>query len=361
MAYSTQDILNQMATLSGQGLSNADVIAQLGTMGISPMQAVDAYSTRSDLFAQPDEIMQGASFGSPESTQAWVDKNAANPRYQARSQMLDYASQFMPPAPDLSATYFNPDGSGYQTSNTPPAPRAPDRVGGGFGGPGAFGQYGGYGAFGTQSNPWMSGVADDIMRRTNDALGQSFNGIRSNAVGVGGLGGSRQGVAEGVATRGAMDSMQGNLANLYGQDWTNTQNRGLQQYNTDTSAYLGNQGQWLNYGLGVGGLQNQRYGMDQNYNLGLGNQALTNQGQQLGFYNTQRQLDQSGLALGANLYANGIGGEWSPIQNAADIYKPFSGMGGSETASSSNGGGALGALGGLWGGAKFGKDMGWWG
>lgn len=359
MAYSTQDILNQMATLSGQGLSNADVIAQLGTMGISPMQAVDAYSTRSDLFAQPDEIMQGASFGSPESTQAWVDKNAANPRYQARSQMLDYASQFMPPAPDLSATYFNPDGSGYQTSNTPPAPRAPDRVGGGFGGPGAFGQYGGYGAFGTQSNPWMSGVADDIMRRTNDALGQSFNGIRSNAVGVGGLGGSRQGVAEGVATRGAMDSMQGNLANLFGQDWTNTQNRGLQQYGIDTNAALGNQGQMLNYDLGLGGLQNQRYGMDQNYNLGLGSQALTNQGQQMSFYGQQRGQDLQQLGLGADLYSRGIGGEWAPIQNAGSAYSPFSGFG-STTSSGQQGGGWQGGIGGALAGGSLARQLSWW-
>lgn len=342
MAYSTQDILNQMATLSGQGLSNADVIAQLGTMGISPMQAVDAYSTRSDLFAQPDEIMQGASFGTPESTQAWVDKNAANPRYQALSQMLDYSTQFMPPAPDLSSTYFG-SGGGYRSS--PPAQRPPVMVGGG--------------SFGKQSNPWMSGVADDIMRRTNDALGRAFNGIRSNAVGVGGLGGSRQGVAEGVATRGAMDSMQGNLANLFGQDWTNTQNRGLQQYGIDTNAALGNQGQMLNYDLGLGGLQNQRYGMDQNYNLGLGSQALTNQGQQMSFYGQQRGQDLQQLGLGADLYSRGIGGEWAPIQNAGSAYSPFTGFG-STTNSGQQGGGLAGGIGGALAGGSLARQMSWW-
>lgn len=236
----------------------------------------------------------------------------------------------LPPAP----TFDNIAGTPVTSS----APVPPTNNGGGMG---AFGSYGGYGSFGTQSNPWMSSVADDIMRRTQDALGQSFNGIRSNAVGVGGLGGSRQGVAEGVATGRAMDSMQGQLANLYGQDWTNAQGRGLQQYNTDTSAYLGNQGQWMDFGLG------------------LGNQALTNQGQQLSFYNQGRQLDQSGLALGADLYTRGVNGPWAPIQNSNNVLGNYTGFGSSST-SGQQGGGWQGGVGGALAGATLANNAGWW-
>lgn len=164
----------------------------------------------------------------------------------------------------------------------------------------------------TPTNPYLAGMADDIQHRTNETLGQSFNAIRGNAVGVGGLGGSRQGVAEGIATKGAADSLQGNLANLYGQAYNSDQNRALQQY-----------------------------GYDQN------------------FYGNQRSQDLAGFNLGMSAIPQGLQTQWSPLTTAGSIYGQFSPFG-TTTQSGQQGGGALGALGGGLGAAQIGKLAGWW-
>jgi hypothetical protein len=90
----------------------------------------------------------------------------------------------------------------------------------------------------TATNPYLSGVADDMQRRTADLLGQNNQAIRGNFVGSGGLGGSRQGVAEGVAAGKAADYLQGNLANLYGNAYNQDQSR-LRQDWTLGSGMLG--------------------------------------------------------------------------------------------------------------------------
>jgi hypothetical protein len=191
---------------------------------------------------------------------------------------------------------------------------------GGMLGGGAFGPAGGYGYFGTQGNPYLDGMAGNIMRQSNLGLNDAFNQIRSNDVSNGTLGGSRQGVAQGVAIGRAQDALQGNLANLYGGAFEGQQNRGLQQYGIDTNAYLGNQGQ------------------------------------QLSFYNSQRQLDQNGAALGAQLYGMGQQGQWTPYQNAGSIYSGFGGYG-TQTGQQSQGGGAMGAFGGALGGAQMYQNL----
>jgi uncharacterized protein YneF (UPF0154 family) len=183
-------------------------------------------------------------------------------------------------------------------------------------GGGAFGPAGGYGYFGTQGNPYLDGMAANIARQTNLGLTDAFNQIRSNDVSNGTLGGSRQGVAQGVATGRAMDSLQGNLSNLYGGAFDSQMNRGLGQYQTDTNAYLGNQGQ------------------------------------QLDFYSNQRAQDQNGAALGAQLYGLGQQGQWSPYQNAGQIYGNFGGYG-TQTGQQSQGGGGVGAIGGALGTAQL--------
>jgi hypothetical protein len=99
--------------------------------------------------------------------------------------------------------------------------------------------------------------------------------------------------------------------------------------------------------------------MDQNYDLGLGSQALTNQGQQLSFYGQQRGQDLQQLGLGADLYKAGIGGEWAPIQNAAGAYGPFSGYG-TTTNTGQQGGGLAGGIGGALAGGSLARQMSWW-
>lgn len=164
----------------------------------------------------------------------------------------------------------------------------------------------------TSTNPYLTGMADDISRRTQEMLGQNNLAIQGNAVGVGGLGGSRQGVAQGLAASKAADYLQGNLSNLYGTQYSNDQNRALQQY-----------------------------GMDQ------------------GFYTGQRGQDLAQAGMGANMLGQGLQTQWSPIENAAKTYGQFSGMG-TTTQNQSSGGGLGGVLGGALGTAQLGKNMGWW-
>jgi hypothetical protein len=81
----------------------------------------------------------------------------------------------------------------------------------------------------TATNPYLRSIADDMQRRTTDLLGQNNLAIQGNAVATGGLGGSRQGVAQGQAASKAADYLQGNIAGLYGNAYTGDQNRLLQQ------------------------------------------------------------------------------------------------------------------------------------
>jgi hypothetical protein len=196
---------------------------------------------------------------------------------------------------------------------------------------GVAGAYsGGYG-MGTQSSPWLDAMASELGRRTNLGLSDAFNQIRSDSVGVGGLGGDRQGIAQGVAARGAMDSLQGQLANLYGTDWTNAQNRGLQQYGMDQ-----------NYALGQGGLANQKYGMDQN------------------FYTAQRGQDLNSLGLGANIYDIANKDGWTGLLNANNIFNTSAGNNTTTTGGTNAGGGWQGILGGALAGGALAGQAGWW-
>jgi hypothetical protein len=168
----------------------------------------------------------------------------------------------------------------------------------------------GYGT-GGGTNPYLSGMADDVTRRTNNQTQQLLTGIRGNFVGQNALGSGRQGLAEAGAISGAADNLAGNLTGMYLQDWTGQQNRNLQ-----------NDAQRNSYDLG------------------------------------NRQLDQSQARLGADLFTSGMSGEYDPLRNASGIYAPYTGYG-TTTSNQSSGGGWQGAAGGLLGGATFARQMGW--
>lgn len=195
---------------------------------------------------------------------------------------------------------------------------------GGAQGPANGGQWGTSAGTSGATNPYLSNMADEIGRRSQQGLDQSFNAIRSNAIGVGGLGGSRQGVAQGVATGMANDALTGNLANLYGTDWTNQQNRDLTKYQAD-----------------------------QNYDI-------NGQNTRNAFYTSQRGQDISSVGLGADMYSKGMNGQWDPIKNANSVYAPYGGNGSTAESGGTNWQQILAGLG---GGLKMAKDMGWtdWG
>jgi hypothetical protein len=158
-----------------------------------------------------------------------------------------------------------------------------------------------------------------------------------------------------------------------------------QAYSNQTAAGLGYgnleqgyQGLANQYALGQGGLQNQLYGMNQNYNLGLGNLGLgygnlglgyfngsnnynlglgglqnTANANDQNFYTQQRGQDLQSQNIGASLYGLGSQGQWSGLQNASGLYAPYTGYGSSTQ--SQQGGGLTGALGGALGGMQLGN------
>ena len=76
------------------------------------------------------------------------------------------------------------------------------------------------------SNPYVTGMADTIQRRMNQNLIENqLPAIKGGAMGAGAVGGSRQGLAEGMAVRGTNEAMGDALAQLYG----NAYNSGLEQ------------------------------------------------------------------------------------------------------------------------------------
>ena len=190
-------------------------------------------------------------------------------------------------------------------------------------------------------NPYLTGMADDIGRRSNMQLQQGLQGIRSNSAMDGGFGGSRQGVAEGAAISNSTDSLQGNLANMYNADYQAGENRTVQRYGIDSQSASSKYGADQSlagsmYGadqalaaaklgatnsLSIAGLNNAtaQRGQDQNYNLGMGQNETSRQNS-----NNQYQL---GLGQNANQstanknnYTLGLGNLGLSAQNSAQQY-----------------------------------------
>lgn len=323
-----------MQASSAAGFSNEDIAAGLAKYGVDPGQAIQAYQeSRPDMFMQSSEIMDNVNSGN-------LGMNAADPQYQAYTGMNDYTRSLFgelqqpavgggvaAPSPVTGGGTalphpLRPGDHGYQ------APGGPQHSTGGV----AYAPPGGGFGGGGGPNPYLPWMADDIQRRSGEALGKGLQNIRGNFVGAGGLGGSRQGVAEAGAISGANDNLVGQLTGMFGNAWDANQGRAV-----------------------------QRYGMDLQHNLGLGGQALTNQAQHMNFWGQERTGDRADTALGAQLYGLGTQGAWSPLNSASDLYRPYTGLNSSQTTGGQSGGGWAGALGGALGAAQLGRNMGWFG
>jgi len=232
----------------------------------------------------------------------WEASNGNNAEYIRLLQQSGALPATYNPAQPVGAQ----TGGGAATGNG-----APQLPGGGIVGWYGNGNTGSAMGSAPTNNPNMQGQIDYLRQQSDFALGQNLNSIRSNSVGNGGLGGSRQGVAQGVATGLANQGYTGNVANMLSTDWQNQQNRNLTQY-----------------------------GMDQN------------------FYTAQRGQDQSGAALGANLVGLGTQLPWTGINGANSTYGQYTGFG-NTTNTSQSGGGMQGLLGGALGGAQMAKAWGW--
>ena len=151
------------------------------------------------------------------------------------------------------------------------------------------------------ANPYLAGMGRDIGNQLAETWQrQMLPSIRSGAMAVGGFGGSRQGVVEANALNDLGKNYVSGLTNLYGTDYTNAQNRGL-----------------------------QKRGMDQSYDLGLRNNDL-------GFSNLDYQINQGnfgnqlaaanfGLGVQNNLMNNNLTGisAGTNIQNTPQDYQKY--------------------------------------
>lgn len=405
------DFWNQGLTTGSDKFANLDYRDVINRAFAAQGQQPFYSDTTTPITAPTGFSAQGIDYGT---NTPFLDKNALNPFYQPGG--AGYAASQNDPAAMAvldkvkaaqanpgTAPMFNPNDPstwGPAGNGVPTAPTGPNESGGGNPGMNSGGgvpawalgdptdpnvqatapanaaatyqmsagqapnfSAGGYGDY--QRSPYLDAMASDLQRRTQDSLGQAFNGIRSDAIGVGGLGGSRQGVAEGVATGKAMDSLQGNLASLGNADYQGAMGRGLQRYQADQGFNLGQGNLGLGYMNGMNSFDLGKQGIGlgyfngaNSYDLGLKGNETANRGQDMSFYTAQRGQDQNGVALGGNLVTQGINAGWIPLDKASDIYNGVAGNNVTATNSSSAGGGWPGMIGGAAAGYQWFNGLG---
>lgn len=165
-------------------------------------------------------------------------------------------------------------------------------------------------------NPYLQNYANAIASNANDNLQRNIlPGINQQYVANGGFGGSRQGIAQGLAIG-------------------------------DTQKAIAN---------AQAGLYSNSYGQDQQYNLGLGQLGLNSNIANQNFYTSQRGQDLQQANLGAqlatqgnqglygqgqNLYQTGqteMNAPYNSLANYANILSPFSGLNQTQTSTAPTG------------------------
>ena len=165
------------------------------------------------------------------------------------------------------------------------------------------------------TNPYLKGMGDTIVNQMTDNYTRNqLPAMRSGAMAAGGFGGSRQGVVEANGLRDLNLGIGQNLTNLYGQDWTNSQNRNLQEKSINNSYDLGLKSNDL--GLKSLDSNNQQFGA--NYGLNVQNQQLANQ--QAGVNaSTQMQNTPTQYTTMFNNQQNAIGGKGQTQTNTQNM------------------------------------------
>lgn len=98
------------------------------------------------------------------------------------------------------------------------------------------------------ANPNTQWMAGQISQGVTDHLQRNLlPGIRSSASMAGGLGGSRQGIAEGIAIGDSAKGLSSSLAGLYGGQYNQDRQYGLQNDALDLNVYNANQN-WMRQG-----------------------------------------------------------------------------------------------------------------
>jgi hypothetical protein len=166
-------------------------------------------------------------------------------------------------------------------------------------------------------NPYLEDQVKGITTGFNRNLQeQVLPGLRSKFIGSGGLGGSRQGIAEGLATARSGEGLSNAITNLYANDYENSQNRNLQA------------------GIAAGNSGMQARAMDMQNELARLNSERnfysTNRGQdisQLGLAaGLLGQANQGFLGQGQGIYGLGLqeqNAPWQQLQNYSGLLQPY--------------------------------------
>lgn len=231
-------------------------------------------------------------------------------------------------------------------------------AGGGNLGMGSGGGYGGNSGGGMQSqtqgggqNPYLADMGKNMVSQMQENYTRNQAPLaRSGAMAAGGFGGSRQGIAEANGLKDLNRGISQGLTSLYGTDWTNAQNRNLQQQSINNS-----------YDLGSRGLNNQ-------YDLGLRSSDLgfANLDANIANSNFSNQLNAANFGLNATNAMNGKTG--AAIQAGTNVQRTpmdyhnyftnaannAGGLGGNTTGSQTSGSNPYASMA---GGAMMGYDL----
>ena len=207
------------------------------------------------------------------------------------------------------------------------------------------------------NNPYMQAQAQAIINQSNQNLQNNIlPGINSAAMATGGYGGSRQGIAQGLAIQGQQQSLNNSLASMYGQSYQNDQNlanqtgianigAAAQRYGADKSAAASMYGanksaEAARYNADIGAKTAAR-GQDLNYSLGqqqnaLGYAGLQNQANianagnatQMGIAGLQNNTAQRGqdLNYGLGMAQNQTAQRGQDLNYGANIYNTNAGV-----------------------------------
>lgn len=198
------------------------------------------------------------------------------------------------------------------------------------------------------TNPYLPQQAQAVTQQANNNLfNYQLPQINSGAIAAGGFGGSRQGIAQGLAIGQTNQGLSSALANMSASAWDADQSRSLQREGMNNQYNLG-LGQ---LGLGARSADTSQFNAETSRGLGYG--QLQQQGEQNNFNN---QLAGYGAQLqGLNALQNwnnmGLGmanqQQQTPIQNLGLLSNIGASIGGQGSSSTTPGYSSLqGALGG---------------
>lgn len=185
---------------------------------------------------------------------------------------------------------------------------------------------------GRPDNPYLDSVAGALTRKlTRNTMEQVMPGIRSDAIISGQYGGSRQGIAEGLAASRLNEDLAPALTNLYGGAYENAQNRMAGAANS-----LNDQAFNLGFGNANLGLQNNQQQIGQNQtNLNNRMQGLNYLNSAIDTLSSGNQLQAQGNAIQDDTFSKAMAAlglpqdiDWTNLGKYQSVAFPAAQLGG---------------------------------